>query len=109
MAETRLLRLCDVCGALDDLPRDVKAVAPGTPGTVPDAAFLDALPDNVPARAVAELMDATTVVRHIGCCAATGCDVCQSVLTATNNAEGADLTAAILSGAVDGLGSPTEA
>lgn len=100
MADTRLKRLCDVCGKLDDEPRHVTSVAPNTVGTVPDNAFLDALPDGIPARAIAELMDASTLVRHIQCCADNGCASCRDVLAATSG----DISAGTLqSGVVDHL------
>lgn len=104
----RLLRLCDVCGGLDDHPRDVTNASPGVEGTVPDAAFLNALPENTPPRAVAELMDPTTLVRHIDCCASKGCQTCLRITEVTNGAHGDALTAAIESGVVNNLGSPTE-
>lgn len=104
----RLLRLCDVCGGLDDHPRDVSFVLPDSPGSVPDQDFLNALPQNTPPRAVAELMDPTTLIRHIDCCASRGCQTCLRITEVTNGAHGDDLTAAIESGVVNGLGSPTD-
>lgn len=102
-AATRTLRLCASCGALDADPAHVLGVPPGYPDTVPDSAFLDALPDGIPARALVELMDPSTVVRHMDCCAAAGCQVCVDVLAATGGATGSDLIAALESGSADYL------
>jgi len=101
----RQARLCDVCGGYDDHPRHVTSVAPGAEGTVPDNAFLDALPAGVSARAIAEVMDPSTFVRHMDCCASRGCSTCLEVTTATGGAHGDALTAAIESGVVNDLGS----
>lgn len=111
-ASERVQRLCDVCGQLDSDPRHVTAVGPDTPGTVPDNAFLSALPDGVPALAIAELLDPTTVVRHMDCCAAQGCGVCGNVLAgAPQGATGDKLTKHLTSGAANILSDsqPTEA
>lgn len=101
----RLQRLCDVCGGYDEHPRHVTSVAPGTEGTVPDNAFLDGLAAGVGARAIAELMDPSTLVRHMDCCASRGCEICLEVTTATGGAHGDALTAALASGVADDLGS----
>lgn len=98
------LRLCDVCGVLDDHPRHVTGVPPDYPGAVPTNEFLQGLPDGCPALAIAELMDSSTIVRHMNCCATMGCATCTGVLAATNNAAGDDLRAAIVNGDVDHLG-----
>ena len=105
--EIRPKRLCDVCSKLDDHPRHVQAVPVGTEGVVPNDAFLDGLPDGVPARAIAELMDPTTVVRHMDCCASRGCNICMEVLDVAKAAHGAALTKALTSGVADKLGTST--
>lgn len=107
--EVRKKRLCDVCGVLDDHPRHVLSVGPDFVGAVPSDDFIDSLPDGTPARAVAELMDPTTVVRHMDCCAANGCDVCPSVLAAAGGAhlKGDELVTALTSGDVDNLSTTT--
>lgn len=101
--EQRHARLCDVCGQLDDDPKHVQGVPPNYPGAIPSDAFLDALPDNTPPRAVKELMDPGTVIRHQDCCAAQGCEVCKATETAHGGKRGPDLLASILDGAVDHL------
>lgn len=103
MTDVRHQRLCDVCGQLDDNPRHVQAVGPDHPGAVPSDAFINGLPDGVPARAVAELMDPTTLVRHMDCCGAAGCSLCQDVLAAAGAAHGDALTEALVSGVADSL------
>lgn len=109
MADTRPLRLCDVCAQLDDHPRHVTAVSPGADGAVPDSAFLDTLPDGVPARAIAELMDNSTVIRHMDCCASRGCSVCLDVLEAAGSAHGDALTKKLTSGVADNVRDPQAA
>lgn len=81
-------RLCDVCGAFDSDPRHVQAVPAGTPGAVPGDDFLSGLQNGLPAAAIAQLMDPTTVVRHMDCCAAQGCEACASVVTEASGATG---------------------
>lgn len=105
--QQRLRRLCDVCGQLDDHPRHVQAVPDGTEGTVPSTEFLQSLPDGAPALAIAELMDPTTVVRHMDCCASKGCRLCLDTLEAAGGAHGAKLITALTGGAADNLGTPT--
>ncbi len=104
----RNLRLCDVCGQLDDHPRHVLGVPPGYPGAVPDDAFLDSIAPGAPVRAVAELMDPTTIVRHMPCCAANGCLICTEVISAAGGATGSALLASIEAGSVDHLSTDPE-
>lgn len=99
----RLPRLCDVCGQLDDHPRHVTAVPIGYDGAVPDDAFLDRLPDGAPARAIAELMDPSTLVRHLDCCAAAGCESCQQAEQVNGGLRGAKLVAKIEGGSINHL------
>ena len=74
MADERPVRGCDVCGQTDDHPRHVIG-HPDHGGTV----------------------------RHMDCCAASGCAVCQATEQRTAGARGGDLLAAIQGGALDGL------
>lgn len=99
----RPLRLCDVCGGLDDHPRHVQSIAKTEPDAKPSAEFLDSLGANVPASAVALLMNPRTRIRHIDCCAAAGCKVCAKTETVTGGKRGNQLLKAIQSGALDGL------
>lgn len=75
------MRICDICGVVDDGPRHV--IAHG-PGTVPvDEELVDHvtqldLPKVVIRQALAALADTTLQIRHIACCAANGCDLCST-------------------------------
>ena len=99
----RPLRFCDVCLELDDHPRHVQAVAADQRNEVP-AGDIPA----GPATAVAQLLSPTTVIRHLNCCAEQGCSTCSATEQVTAGARGAELTAAILGGALDGFTVPTE-
>lgn len=105
---SRNLRLCDVCGQLDDHPRHVLGVPPGYSGAVPSQEFLDSIAPGAPVRAVAELMDPTTIVRHMNCCATNGCLICTEVVAAAGGASGAELLASIEAGSADHLSTDPE-
>lgn len=92
----RVLRVCDLCGQVDDHPRHSIAgtiprnpitgesfpdrVVGGFPGPSDDiiAKVLASAPEGERARLIRDLMDTTTSDRHIDCCAAAGCpdDLC---------------------------------
>lgn len=77
MATTeRPLRLCDACGGLDDHPRHVQGLPSGSTEGTPTKEFLDSLAPGAPVSAIAELMNPQTIVRHMDCCAAAGCEIC---------------------------------
>lgn len=100
----RPIRYCDLCGGLDDHPRHVIAVPAG--GAAPNEVLASV--DGGPASAVAELLNDRVLIRHIDCCAAAGCEVCQATEAVTNGARGEQLLSAIEAGAlaevnVDGL------
>lgn len=99
--QERPLRFCDVCGGLDDHPRHVLA-DPGN-GSKPTPEFLESLPEGAPISAVALLLDPNTTIRHMDCCAAAGCEVCQKTEDATGGVRGKKLIAAIAGGALDGV------
>jgi hypothetical protein len=75
----RPLRVCDLCGGVDDHPRHSLA------GTVPGQAawpepsedvvnqVLETAPAEQRARLMRDLMDTATTDRHLDCCAAAGC------------------------------------
>lgn len=73
----RVLRVCDLCGGVDDHPRHVIA------GTVADAfpkpsddilqKVIEAAPPAERGRLIGELVDTTASDRHLDCCAAAGC------------------------------------
>lgn len=79
------MRVCDICGLIDDLPRHVVAHDPGAAPATSGRA-LDAVLENTTAStadkaaAVAAIEDDTLQIRHIPCCAAAGCPTgtCQS-------------------------------
>lgn len=91
------LRLCDVCGLQDDHPRHVRSVPPDFPGAVPTTQFLRSLAAGADPVAVAELLDPSTVVRHMDCCANNGCpDNCMKIWTDSGKASGQALRDYIL-------------
>lgn len=72
----RPLRVCDLCGAVDDHPRHV--VAGNIRGTfAPSDGALERVmaeaPDGERNRLVRELMDTTSSDRHLDCCRDNGC------------------------------------
>lgn len=73
--EQRPMRMCDVCGGVDDHPRHVFGHAPGD-GVTSDAVAAKALqntdPDNYLA-VVAQVRDDSTTYRHMDCCRSVGC------------------------------------
>ena len=81
----RRLRVCDLCGGVDDHPRHVIAgqqseAFPAATGEVLRkvlAATAD-LPTDEQDRLLSDLMDTTSSDRHFDCCAAAGCpaDTC---------------------------------
>jgi len=82
IGEGRVLRVCDLCGGVDDHPRHVIA------GTAEDAfakpsdeilqKVIAAAPKAEVGRLVRDLVDTTSSDRHLDCCAAAGCpnDLC---------------------------------
>lgn len=101
----RFERLCDVCGGLDTDPRHVQSAAPGTPDTVPNGEFIrEAIRTGASDGAIDELMDPSTVVRHMDCCASKGCDLCTEVGTRSKNVKGKDLVDFLVAGGADDLG-----
>ncbi|GAB3081071.1 hypothetical protein GCM10027053_52050 [Intrasporangium mesophilum] len=73
------MRVCDLCGLVDEGPRHVIGHAPGS---VPVNAGLVAvvaaaeLPVDAKQAALCALVDMTLQLRHPACCAAAGCDIC---------------------------------
>jgi hypothetical protein len=103
----RILRVCDLCGGVDDHPRQILA---GTDGEAIVARpteevinrVLDTAPEGDRARLLAELMDKTSATVHYDCCAESGCthDVCHQVVAAANGKTGKALHA-MLTGTAD--------
>jgi hypothetical protein len=88
MPEERPLRVCDVCGTVDDHPR-VRHMLDPESVNVPthllkqvaqrtdiDPAVLD--------DALAELLDPVSACRHFDCCAGTGCAICRATVDAAH-------------------------
>lgn len=75
MAEKRPMRMCDVCGVVDDHPRHVFAHAVGDGATAPEIAAIavqSASTEDAPA-ILAQIQDSSTTMRHMDCCRSVGC------------------------------------
>ncbi|HEX2550885.1 MAG TPA: hypothetical protein VHK64_04765 [Nocardioidaceae bacterium] len=78
----RALRVCDLCGGVDDHPRHVITSNGVTVVEAPSEDIvnkvLDAAPKEERARLLRDLQDTTTSDRHLDCCAEAGCptDTC---------------------------------
>ena len=73
----RALRICDVCGGVDDHPRHTLAAGQGEI-PVNQANLAKVLDDTSlstadKARIVADIVDTTTQLRHMDCCRQVGC------------------------------------
>jgi hypothetical protein len=99
IGEGRLLRVCDLCGGVDDHPRHVVLGGPG-PVVVVDppteaivAAVVAAAPPDDVARLLRELYDTTASDRHLDCCRAAGCPdgTCNTQIAGADGKTGADL------------------
>lgn len=97
IGDGRLMRVCDVCGGVDDHPRHVIAGDPGTgpPDGAVVATVLD-MPDIGNAERVAliaDLYDTTLLLRHMDCCRQTGCPdgSCDIQTAGAEDARGSDL------------------
>lgn len=93
----RLLRVCDICGGVDDHPRHVITGADPDVHPVPSDEILQkviaAAPTDQAARLVRELMDTSSSDRHMDCCRAAGCPdgTCHQVTAGAEDLRGADL------------------
>lgn len=95
----RPLRVCDICGQVDDHPRHVFG-AYGTQFELPDAALIQAvarradLPEPVVTEAIRSLTDTTELCAHFDCCAGSGrCDGSCAAQVAAAGGGGAALVA----------------
>lgn len=101
----RLLRVCDICGGVDDHPRHV--LAGGAPDLYPIpgddilAKVLDNAPQEEKARLVRELMDTSSSDRHMDCCREAGCPdgTCNQVTAGAEDLRGAKLLKHLTKGA----------
>lgn len=104
MAEDkRPLRICEVCGGVDDHPRHVYGVAEGDGVTDPEVAALAISnvksPGDLPA-IIAQVQDTSTIMRHMDCCREAGCPdgTCHIVTAGAESLRGAKLLAHIQGG-----------
>ena len=93
-ADQRPVRMCDVCGGVDDHPRHVFAHAPGdgeTNNDVAAAALAAAGADS--AAIIGHIRDNTTTMRHMDCCRDAGCPdgTCNEVTQGAEQLRGPDL------------------
>lgn len=109
--ETRPLRICDVCGGIDDHPRHVFVAPPKTfavNGKHLEAALkLKGLTDEQRQALVTEIADTEVQQRHMDCCRQAGCPDGSCNAVAATGAEalrGKDLIKHLTSGAVDHVG-----
>lgn len=93
----RLLRVCDLCGAVDDHPRHVLAGGQRDVYPRPTDEILDKVMKTAPAeqmaRLVRELMDTSSSDRHLDCCREAGCPdgTCVTQTAGAEDKRGADL------------------
>ena len=76
IGEGRLLRVCDLCGGVDDHPRHVIVGGPevvAAPSEATVAAVVAAAPSDDLARLLRDLYDTSASDRHLDCCRAAGC------------------------------------
>lgn len=78
IGQGRILRVCDLCGGVDDHPRHVIAGADpggayGAPSDAVVSRVLTLAPSDERVRLLRDLMDLSTSDRHLDCCAAAGC------------------------------------
>lgn len=103
MAESRPMRVCDVCGEVDTDPRHVFA---GAPDEFPvnkelQRSILDLdLPSADRARIYDEVADTTVQQRHMDCCREAGCPdgSCNVVTKGAEDLRGAKLIKHLTSG-----------
>lgn len=86
-SDERPLRFCDACMGLDDHPRHTIYNV----RSAPTADQVARLPKNAPREAVDRLLDPSSSLRHIDCCAAAGCPLCAESERITAGARGGDL------------------
>ena len=96
----RILRVCDLCGGVDDHPRNMLVgSAEQDPFPRPSEDIMNAVLKNAPVaergRLLSELLDQTTSDRHYDCCAASGCshEACRQIVAAAGGKTGKALHA----------------
>jgi hypothetical protein len=77
IGQGRVLRVCDLCGGVDDHPRHVIAGTDPANFEKPSDDIVNKVLDSAPrderGRLLADLMDTSSSDRHLDCCAAAGC------------------------------------
>jgi hypothetical protein len=95
ISSDRPLRICDVCGGVDDHPRHVLAAAVGeipvNQENLSKVLADDSLSPDDKAAIVADIVDTTTQLRHMDCCRSVGCP--DGTCNAMPALKGADLLA----------------
>jgi hypothetical protein len=100
----RALRVCDLCGGVDDHPRhSIAGTIPGlsvypAPSDVVVNRVLDLAPVAERARLLRDLQDTSTTDRHLDCCREAGCPLpaddpsnCANRTAGAHDARGAEL------------------
>lgn len=101
----RPLRVCDLCGGVDDHPRHVIAGGVTDVFPVPSEDMLSRVMRLAPAgdrgRLVRDLMDTSSSDRHMDCCREAGCPggSCDAQLAGAGDKRGADLLEHLMNGA----------
>jgi hypothetical protein len=108
---TGVLRVCDLCGGVDDHPRHViigteqgqDIIAPPTDEII--AKVVEAAPQEHVGRLLRDLMDTTASDRHLDCCRTVGCpqpaddpNNCANKTKGAEDLRGADLVDHIIGG-----------
>jgi hypothetical protein len=99
IGEGRTLRVCDLCGGVDDHPRHVLAGGVADAYAAPSeeivARVLEQAPAAERARLIGELYDTSSQDRHMDCCREAGCPAgtCAEVTEGAEDLRGAELLA----------------
>jgi hypothetical protein len=96
IGDGRPLRVCDLCGGVDDHPRHVIAGTTRGVFSPSDGALervLSEAPRDQQTRLVRDLLDTTSSDRHLDCCAAAGCPdgSCGVMVEGADGKTGADM------------------
>lgn len=103
IGEGRPLRVCDLCGGVDDHPRHVIAGSVTDVFPAPSTEVMDRVLKAAPAaergRLVRDLVDTSSSDRHLQCCAAAGCPggTCDAQIAGAEDLRGADLLGHLMS------------
>jgi hypothetical protein len=97
IGDGRALRVCDLCGGVDDHPRHV--LAGGDPDAYPKPSpetvrrVLEASPADDADRLLGDLLDTGTSDRHMDCCRNAGCPdgSCDTVTAGAEDLRGVEL------------------